>query len=172
MRRKLLLTSFRPWKTHHQSNSSDDLLREIAATYSHFSSSLHYLRRLPVNFELAPKLTINKISQLQPDAMLLCGMAEHRIKLNVESNAVVDKETYQTNVDLENLVSGLTHTEISHDIGTFVCNRLYFEVLKHCTDKHPHKPCVFVHVPLIGDHNRSVLRNEFRTLIERISVLH
>ena len=125
-----------------------------------------------MDFHLAPKLTVNKINELRPDAMLLCGMAEYRTKLNVESNAVFENETLKTNVNLEKLVSGLTHTEISHNIGTFVCNRLYFDVLKHCGNKHPDKPCVFVHVPVISDHNRTALRDDFQTLIERLSTLH
>lgn len=171
MIRKLLLTSFAPWKAHHRTNSSDDLLQEINGYHESFSSSLHYLRRLPVDFHLAPKLTLDKIGELQPDAVLLCGMAEKRSKLNVESNAVLGNETLRTHVDLDELVSGLTHTEISHDTGTFVCNRLYFDVLKHCSDNRLDKPCVFVHVPLISDENKISFRNDFQTIIERLSVL-
>ena len=84
MRKQTLLTSFATWMPHQRSNSSDDLLGRIEETGRR---SFHFLRRLPVDFQLAPKLVIAKLDELQPDVLICCGMAEERDKLSLESTA-------------------------------------------------------------------------------------
>lgn len=107
--KKILLTSFTIWKAHHTSNSSDDLLEMISRTHLF---PMHYLRKLPVDFRLAPQQVLARFRELLPDLTILCGMAEERDKLQVESRAVMGDEVITAGVDLEALTAGLAMTEI------------------------------------------------------------
>jgi pyroglutamyl-peptidase len=69
MNGKILLTSFQTWLPHQTSNSSDDLLEEIAKL--DISPSLTFLRQLPVDVSEASQLVIAKIEELQPDSHYL-----------------------------------------------------------------------------------------------------
>ncbi|NEP58878.1 MAG: peptidase C15, partial [Symploca sp. SIO2G7] len=103
MSRKLLLTSFQTWLPHQTSNSSDDLLETIAQQDS-FPHSLTYLRQLPVDIIQASNRVIDTIENLRPDNILLCGMAEKRTQLTVESCATCGDTQLRTRVDLKKLV--------------------------------------------------------------------
>ena len=166
--KKILLTSFTIWKAHHTSNSSDDLLEILSRTHPF---PMHYLRKLPVDFRLAPQQVLARFRELHPDLIILCGMAEERDKLQVESRAVVGDEVIVTGVDLEALTGGLAITEISHDAGRFVCNELYYRMLEYHRDEGLAQPCVFVHVPRLTDANRGSILEDFRTIIQRLSAV-
>jgi pyroglutamyl-peptidase len=157
----ILLTSFVTWKACQPSNSADDLVQEILQS----SPSIASLRGLPVNLPVARDLTIAKIQRLQPQVIVLCGMAESRHRLSVESNGVRGDRQIYTSLDLQTLIAGLAMTDISHDTGRFVCNSLYYSVLNYVkTDC----SCVFVHVPPLTDGNRQAIVNDFRQILERL----
>jgi pyroglutamyl-peptidase len=169
MSKTVLLSSFATWEPHQRSNSSDDLLLEVLKANLYpplHSPSLHFLRQLPVDFELAPQQAIAQVNLLQPDIVICCGMAEHRTKLTVESRAVTHSETLYTRVNLDRLIAGLTMTEISHDAGQFVCNWLYQAMLKHLQSSE--RLCLFVHVPILTPKNSSAIESDFCRLIERM----
>lgn len=171
MRRKILLTSFDTWLPHQISNSSDDLLERVCQIDC-IPSSLTFLRKLPVDFELAPALALAKIAELQPDVILCCGMAEGREKLTVESRAVCGDETLQTSVDLEKIISGLSVTEISHEAGKFVCEALYYSVLNYlCSSSCWQSQCIFVHVPVLRDENMEPILADFLAIVERLGFI-
>ncbi len=94
MPRKILLTSFQTWLPHQASNASDDLLEAIAQLDTP-STSLTFLRQLPVDVSEASSRAIAKIKELQPDAIICCGMAESRTKLTVESCATCGYASYR-----------------------------------------------------------------------------
>ncbi|HAX75823.1 MAG TPA: peptidase C15 [Cyanobacteria bacterium UBA11372] len=167
MTKKILLTSFDTWLPHHKSNSSDDLLIQIAKSNS-LPHSLTFLRRLPVDISLASHRVLNHIEQLQPDGIICCGMAEKRQQLTVESNATFGGYSIKTSLNLERLVSGLSHTKISHDAGKFVCEGLYYHVLKELRDRSLNIPCIFVHVPLLTHDNSPKIIADFTLIIQRI----
>lgn len=166
VQRTVLLTSFATWKAHQRSNASDDLLLEIGK--NNLSSSLHLFRQLPVNVPVAKEIAIGKIRQLQPQLVLCCGMAESRVKLNVESRAVVADHVLHTTVDLETLTVGLQSTEISDDAGRFVCNGLYYAILNYLQSYHPDIQCLFVHVPILTPNNRENVVADFSLILERV----
>lgn len=90
MKCKILLTSFQTWLPAQISNSSDDLVEIILEQFEQFEScgiSLIGLRQLPVKVNQAAGLAIAKITELKPDAIICCGMAESRSKLTIESGA-------------------------------------------------------------------------------------
>ncbi|NJK76675.1 MAG: peptidase C15 [Microcoleus sp. SU_5_6] len=167
---KILLTSFDTWLPHQKSNSADDLLEKVSALKS-LSYSLNLLRKLPVDFELAPDLAIARINQLQPDSIICCGMAESRQNLTLESCACGgDRDILQTPVNLELLVTDLTATEISHDAGKFVCEALYYAVLKHICDSQIATQCIFVHVPILTADNTDRIVADFLSIVKAIAI--
>ncbi|WP_445243878.1 pyroglutamyl-peptidase I family protein [Microcoleus sp. S13_B4] len=169
MTAKILLTSFDTWLPHQQSNSSDDLLAKISQIKS-LPDSLTFLRKLPVDFQLAPNLAIAQINQLQPDTIICCGMAESRQKLTVESCACCDSDIRKTAVNLEPLVADLAVTEISHEAGKFVCEALYYAVLKHICDSPIAAKCIFVHVPILTPDNADRIVTDFLLIMRRLTL--
>jgi pyroglutamyl-peptidase len=165
MNKKILLTSFQTWMPHQTSNASDDLLELVAKL--NISPSLIFLRQLPVDVSLAASRVISNIEELQPEAIICCGMAESRQVLTVESCAC-GEALYKTSVDLEKLLVGLSVTEISHDAGKFVCEGLYYEVLKYLSCK-LNISCIFVHVPILTAENLPRILADFQVIIKRIA---
>jgi pyroglutamyl-peptidase len=168
MTAKILLTSFDVWKTHHKSNSSDDLVSHVSQITS-LPYSFKFVRKLPVDYEKAPLLVINHIKEFPPDITICCGMAENRHKLTVESNAIAGNSRLTTQINLTRLVKDLQYTEISHNAGKFVCEALYYSVLKHLDDSHPKSQCLFVHVPLLSETNKDVIISDFLSILHRVS---
>lgn len=164
---KILLTSFQTWRSHQKSNSSDDLLREIEKK-DLASGTLTFLRKLPVDVFRASKEVITTIEQIQPDAIIGCGMAENRSVLTVESHARWKGDRLSTSVDLEKLVEGLSQTEISHDAGQFVCEGLYYHVLRHLGKSSLTSSCIFVHVPWLTAANISAILRDMSLIISRM----
>ena len=209
MNGKILLTSFQTWLPQQTSNSSDDLLEEIAQL--DISPSLSFLRQLPVDVSDAASCVISKIEELQPDAIICCGMAAGRNILTVESCATcIDALDYiclcsyclsigrifdlkklqyflsilptkisfpadillNTSVDLEELVAGLAATEISYDAGKFVCEGLYYEVLKYLGNGKRNVCCIFVHVPILTPENLPSIVADFQIIIDRMASIY
>ena len=156
MKIKMLLTSFQTWLPHQKSNSSDDLLAVIEKLNYQELFSLFFIRKLPVNIELASDLVISKIQAIQPDVIICCGMAEKREKLTIESNASCQAECLYTSIDLFELTKNLEVTKISYDAGKFVCEGLYYQVLKYIQSQNKNILCIFVHVPLLKNSNLSL----------------
>ena len=167
MSRKTLLTSFDTWLPHQKSNSSDDLITEILKIDS-LPISMHFLRKLPVDFQLAPSQVISKINQLQPDIIVCCGMAESRTKLSIESSAN-EGEILKTTFDIDQLLVGLSVSEISHNAGWFVCNSLYYSILKYIQDKNLNHQCLFVHVPILTQENLGQIVTDFLLILQKIN---
>ena len=152
----ILLTSFAPWLCHHRSNSSDDLLVSIQDNYA---KKLLFLRQLPVNTHRASERVIKAIQDKKPDFVICCGMAESRYRLSLESQARSSTKKLFTPIPLKDFVKELAYTYISDNAGQFVCEELYFQVLKH------HPRALFVHVPLLTDKNFAIIQRDFQKII-------
>ena len=166
MSKNILLTSFTTWLPHHKSNSSDDLLDEISKI--NHASSLTLLRRLPVDVEKASSYLIDKIIEITPDAIICCGMAECRHELSIESNATCGNILLRTNIELEKLLHDAEKIQISHDAGKFVCEGLYYAVLKYILDSKLKTHCIFVHVPILTEKNLSLILEDFMLILHKI----
>jgi len=164
---KVLLTSFDVWKSHHVSNASDDLITELL-NRELLTENVHLLRKVTVDFQLAPETIIAKIQQLQPDIVVCCGMAERRSRLTVESNGTVDAETIHTSIDIHRLIQNLSFTKVSHDAGRFVCNHTYYTILKYFCDAQLKSECVFIHVPVLNAENLEAVVQDFSTILSRL----
>jgi pyroglutamyl-peptidase len=170
MVKKILLTSFQTWLPHQVSNASDDLLAKIQQE-EFIWASLAYLRQLPVDVSLASQKAIATIQTLQLDAVICCGMAESRERLTVEAKATWDAEHLYTSVKLDRLIVQLSNTHISHDAGKFVCEGLYYRVLKYLQQVRTHRQCLFVHVPVLNDRNMAEILADFRLIVKEIGSL-
>jgi pyroglutamyl-peptidase len=166
MAKQLLLTSFTVWKEHHVTNASDDLVAELLKANP--PANFHFLRLVPVDFELAPQQVIAKFDQLQPDIVICCGMAEKRSQLNLEARAVLGHRVRYTKVNLERLSAGLPATTISKDAGRFVCNTLYYRMLHYLQSQYASARCLFVHVPVLTAENRAAIVSDFQTILDRV----
>jgi pyroglutamyl-peptidase len=164
---KLLLTSFQTWLPHQISNSSDDLLAIIEEEQENFND-LYFLRKLPVNTQLATQKVIETITIINPQGIICCGMAESREILTIESNAVCGKDCIFTQINLDSLLTSLVYTVISHNAGKFVCEGLYYQILKYTQNHHLNIPCIFVHVPLLHKKNLDKIQQDFIAIIDFI----
>lgn len=170
MKTKILLTSFQTWLPHQKSNSSDDLLAAVQKLNYSTNVSLFFLRNLPVDVRLASQSVIAEIQRIQPHVVICCGMAEKRNKLTIESQAWCENECLNTEIDLSKLNQKLVSTEISHDAGKFVCEGLYYQILKYIQTPNKNIDCVFVHVPKLEDNNSNAVLEDFQRLINWFSV--
>ncbi|HEY9749672.1 MAG TPA: peptidase C15, partial [Allocoleopsis sp.] len=124
--------------------------------------------QIPVDFDLAPAQLLAKVDTLQPDIILCCGMAESRSLLTVESNGKHADEVITTPLDLETLIANLPTTAISHDAGQFVCNWLYYSLLKYSRVQKLQSHCLFVHVPILTPQNLELVVSDFLTMMLRL----
>ncbi len=172
MTTKILVTTFDTWKARHASNASDDLLA-LALQRGLPSDRFYLLRKIPVDFQLAPTQVLTAIAQIQPHTVICCGMAEKRSQLCLESSATkLDAitgnllEKIATKVNLDRLLDGLTTTKVSHSAGKFVCNALYHSVLSHLRDRSPATNCIFIHVPVLTSANSSAILADFMAILQ------
>ena len=190
MSKTVLITSFATWKNNQHANSSDELLAAVSQTYA-LPSSIYLLRQLPVNTPVAKEMAIAQVIRLQPQVMLCCGMAEPREKLSLELRAVVNNQVLQTSVHLTELMKDLSHSEISHDAGRFVCNSFYYSMMDYfrMNDSINHSSinhssiqgsqgfdlqsvdlqcaCLFIHVPILTNLNRSQILMDFFKILNK-----
>ncbi|XGV95876.1 MAG: peptidase C15 [Leptolyngbya sp. BL-A-14] len=170
MKPHILLTSFDIWEPHHISNASDDLLDAMIKQnlFVLLDAEITLLRKLPVDFQLAPQHVIFRLEALQPNIVICCGMAEQRSQLTLESNGKYQTTMLKTTVDLDRLVNDLEMTAISHDAGAFVCNHLYYSVLQYIDDRRLECQCLFIHVPLFNESNCRLIVKDFLTILRSL----
>lgn len=164
----ILITSFLPWRTYQRSNSSDDLIAELHAA-GQMPADAHWLRQVPVSFQLAPTRVMGEIYRLRPRLVICCGMAENRSYLSLERQATRASHTLRTSVDLSALMAETTLTEISDDAGNYVCNHLYYSVLDLVSEVDWQMGCVFVHVPILSQENKGLILKDFGAIAQRMS---
>jgi pyroglutamyl-peptidase len=80
-----------------------------------------------------------------------------------------DSILLKTSVDLEKLVASLSVTEISHEAGKFVCEGLYYEILKYLRQANSNTSCIFVHVPVLTQENLSDIVADFRLIMQHMA---
>lgn len=130
----------------------------------------YFLRKVIVDFDLAPQHVISTMVQLEPDITICCGMAEGRTELSIESHGKFRDEQLATQLNLEQLLEGTIATQISHDAGNFVCNHLYYSVLKYIQTAKLNHHCLFLHIPMLSEKNIDTIVQDFLTIVERINI--
>ena len=165
---RLLLTSFTTWKPEQVTNSSDDVL--LALEQVGLPASIALLRKIPVDFAIAPQRAIAHFEALQPQGIICFGMAERRDRLDLERRAIGDTLVLETSLDLEALKQDLPFTTISDDAGRFVCNGLYLAMLQFLEHRYPDRFALFVHVPILTLENRDAILHDVWAIINRLGL--
>jgi pyroglutamyl-peptidase len=163
----LLITTFTTWKPEQPSNASDDLIQALIQR-NLLNDTVHLLRQVQVDFELAPATVLSRVAEIQPAQVVCCGMAEGRSRLTLESNGKRHPHKIHTPVDVHELVQDLAITDVSHDAGEFVCNHLYYSVLNFVQVYGLRTQCLFVHVPILHQHNMEPIVQDFATILNRL----
>lgn len=171
-RRPVLITSFRPWRSHQKSNSSDELIDELQRNGQLPPDSI-WIRNLPVSFELAPIRLISELYYHQPRIVICCGMAEKRACLSIEKYAkkrTSDTDTYvlETAVDTHRLLKNTCLSEISNDAGAYVCNDLYYSVLEKIKMDNLPTDAVFLHIPVLIPATRAFILKDFLSVLDSV----
>ena len=131
-----------------------------------------YRRQLPTSFARSREALQKAISELNPDAVICTGQAGGRDAISLESIAYNladaripdndgdkpekqiiypgESESLSCTLPLEDMLSCISgkgvYARISSDAGRYVCNSIYYELLRLCGSE---KSALFVHVPFI-----------------------
>lgn len=155
---RILVTAFEPFGGS-DTNISQRVLDAIQADVAKLL--------LPVSFRRAPEVLNEAIGQLQPDVIISMGQAAEgdkirleRLAINMMDSAKGDNDGYipdeeiicseaplalKTALPVKQLCADCINaglpTKVSNSAGLYVCNRIYFEALRHTTNS------LFVHIP-------------------------
>ena len=155
---RILVTAFEPFGGNN-TNISQRVLDAIQADVAKLL--------LPVSFRRAPEILNEAIGQFQPEVIISMGQAAEgdkirleRLAINMMDSAKGDNDGYIPDEEIicpeaplalktalpvkslcaECINAGLP-TKVSNSAGLYVCNRIYFEALRHTTNS------LFVHIP-------------------------
>ena len=169
----ILITSFQTWRSHQLSNSSDDLIAALMKS-NQLPTDAAWLRHVPVNFQLASIRVISQIQRLRPRVVICCGMAESRTCLSIESQAKGFSggafSVLQTTANTAELIADTLLSEISYDAGSYVCNRLYYDVLDFTQTAAWATTGIFIHVPVLSKVNKPFVLSDFAAVVAKLGV--
>ena len=155
---RILVTAFEPFGGN-DTNISQRVLDAIQADVAKLL--------LPVSFRRAPEVLNEVIGQFQPDMIFSMGQTAEgdkirleRLAINMMDSAKGDNDGYipdeeiicseaplalKTALSVKQLCADCINaglpTKVSNSAGLYVCNRIYFEALRHTTNS------LFVHIP-------------------------
>ena len=165
---KILLTGFDPFGGENI-NPSYEAVKRI----NNFDNIEIIKSEIPTSFVLGPQKVLNICKLEDPDIIICMGQAGGRKYISLErlafnymnaripdndknmpqnTNIYVGGElAYETSFDLNKIMLKLPKDkfEISYNAGTFVCNTVYYSILKYA--KENNKSALFVHVPYIKE---------------------
>ena len=155
---RILVTAFEPFG----GNDTNISQKVLDATQAEVAKLL-----LPVSFHRAPEVLNEAIKQFQPEVIISMGQAAEgdkirleRLAINMMDSTKGDNDGYipdeemicpeaplalKTALPVKSLCADCINaglpTMVSNSAGLYVCNRIYFEALRH-TGK-----ALFVHIP-------------------------
>lgn len=193
---KILVSGFKPF-LNEKINPSEMLVSRLSSQFADIKTVV-----LPVEFEKAFLALQTEIEKKSPDFVIMLGQASGRSKICFEKVALNWNQTENTDESafkpaVGEIISGqplalmsrfpidrvylnLKQTglpvELSFSAGTFVCNNLYYKVLKN----YPQIPAVFVHVPCLPEQVQGLAEAKpsmsfdvmEKTIFELVRVLH
>ena len=157
-RTKILLTAFESFGA----NDTNISQKVLDATQADVEKLL-----LPVSFRRAPEVLNEAIKQFQPEVIISMGQAAEgdkirleRLAINLMDSVKGDNDGYIPNEELicpeaplalktalpvkslcADCINAGLPTIVSNSAGLYVCNRIYFEALRHSPNS------LFVHIP-------------------------
>lgn len=170
---KCLITGFAPM-FGRGSNISWDVAQAVCRTSLPCCELTAEL--LPVSFRRAPEILRQSVDRLSPDVVVMLGeyasggcIKLERIAVNMMDASNADSDSFRP--DAESIDSSLPAAyfsalplktirdtvageniavKISNSCGLYVCNRVYFEALRLCTEGYSDLKTLFVHIPREG----------------------
>ena len=169
---KVLVSGFEPFGGSH-TNPSQLLVKELVQEEIEGASIEAIV--LPVEFDRAAELLLNKVRASKPDVVVAFGQAEGRkaitpekIAINLDNaripdnsgdqrqNQMIDKDGadgYFTTLPTSEIIAGITNegipAELSLSAGAFVCNHVFYQLQKSL--KGTSVRSGFVHTPLVTE---------------------
>jgi pyroglutamyl-peptidase len=169
---KILITAFEPFG-NSSVNASEQVLGLLArqqVTGIHLHTAL-----LPVDKEDAPSLLLQRLDEVDPQAVICLGEAAHRTALSLERIAinlldyripdnmgclVVDEPispagpaAYFSTLPLRELLASIravgVPAELSLSAGTYLCNQVFYTMLHHLAQQGSTIPAGFIHLPVL-----------------------
>lgn len=164
---RILITGFETFASRNINNSW-----EVAKAFE--GKENISVIKLPVSFSKAHKLVIEKISKAKYDAIIMMGETSvtndfirlERVALNMKDSKSGDNDgetadeatiseggstAILSNFPIKKLCDNLQKEKlkikISNSAGTFVCNCLYYNILKHIVDNALSTKAIFIHLP-------------------------
>ncbi len=170
MRKKILVTGFKPFSTHTENPSEKVATLLDKQMLNEFE--LHSLI-LPVSFEKSAHILIDQYQKLRPSVVLSLGLASERQKISIERIFIncnhggpeleakkfhekISKDgpdAYFTTLDLAKMDEVVMKKssipiEISNSAGTYVCNNISYQLSHFCRDELIPK-IGFIHLPFL-----------------------
>ena len=190
---KILLTGFKPFNKDKVNPS----LEVVKSFDDNYNNNQVYKLELDVEYTNDGNKVINKIKEVNPDLVLMIGLAGGRknvtleyMGVNVDSATIPDNKgeeiifneivkdgplSYKTNIDTVSLYNKLKDRRfaISYHAGTYVCNDIYYRTLDYIYRNNLSIKCGFVHLPFLveqvsNDKYPSMELEEMKGLIESI----
>ena len=167
---KILLTGFEPFGSHSK-NSSWVVAEEVTARGVDGVEVV--LKQMPVSFMRAGASLRKAVEESRPDYIVMLGQTGvsdcvklERVALNLMDSTLADNDGYKPNEEtiyegmptafitpmpIKVLCSAVkaqgVAVKVSNSCGLYVCNRLYYEALKICSESDAMQ-ALFVHLPL------------------------
>lgn len=111
---------------------------------------------LPVEYGISADITAAEYDRLQPSALIMLGQAGGRSAISIETTARNHADSngpdmLRSTLPVDSLKEALESRgipcEISDDAGGYVCNSLFYSMLRHSSET----PTGFIHVPYIKE---------------------
>lgn len=167
---RFLLTGFAPFGGS-RINPSYEAVRRLPETLGEHRI---FRAELPVVYGQCGEVLAELIERVQPDCVLCFGQAAGREGISLESTAVNVKaasapdnagvtfsgekidpagpESLRARLPLKELCALLKDaglpTKISYSAGTYVCNDLFYNMLRYAEENEPRLMCGFIHLPV------------------------
>ena len=158
---RILVTAFEPWG-EHRVNTSQVAVEGLDGQV--VDGSLLRVRHLPVEWDEAPRQLLSEIADFEPHGIVGFGMRqgpEWHVELLARNRDVRDGEEMIIDVDAPRILpTGLPAAQIlaklldarleakpSEDAGSFLCNHLFFWMMKAVEEAAAPPISGFVHVP-------------------------
>jgi pyroglutamyl-peptidase len=167
--KRLLITGFSPFG----GDGINPAWQAVAALPETVGAWALYKRELPATFRGAPKGMEEAIREVEPDAVLMIGLAAGRAAVTPERQGVNEKsaripdnegaqpqnepvipggpEILYSTLPVEDMAEAIREigvpAQVSESAGRFVCNALLYSTLNALEQAEAPVPAAFIHVP-------------------------
>ena len=166
---KILLTGFKPFNKA-SINPTEEIISSLKDTYKDHKI---YKLLLDVEYQNDYLKIEDKIREVNPDLVIMMGLAGGRKVVNLEAvalnirhatisdnkgtmylNTKIDEKlplAYETNLDYKNIYEKMKSEKfmISYHAGTYICNDIYYNTLNYIYTNKLNIKCGFVHFPFL-----------------------